>query len=78
MELLILKAGFDYIRYKDGAFLRTGLDKASVFPMDRMALVQDHAEALKDQGFERVSIKKLVLTEEEIGYENGIDRPRKA
>jgi len=66
MELLILKSGPDYIRYKDGAFLRTGLDKASVFPMDRMALVREYEKALKNKGFEKVSIKKLVLTEEEI------------
>lgn len=66
MELLILKSGPDYIRHKDGAFFRTGLDKASVFPMDRMMLVLQHAEALKDQGFDQVSIKKIVLTEEEI------------
>jgi len=66
MELLILKSGPDYIRYKDGAFLRTGLDKASVFPMDRIMLVRQHAEALKDQGFDQVSIKKLVLREEEL------------
>ncbi|MDA8136497.1 MAG: hypothetical protein M0T82_17905 [Desulfobacteraceae bacterium] len=66
MELLILKSGPDYIRYKDGAYLRTVLDKASVFPMDRIMLVRQHAEALKDKGFEGVSIKKLVLTEEEI------------
>lgn len=66
MELLILKSGPDYIRYKDGAYLRSGLDKASVFPMDRMALVRQHAETLKNLGFEAVSIKKLVLTEEEI------------
>jgi len=66
MELLILKSGPDYIRYKDGAFLRTGLDKASVFPMDRIMLVRQHAEAMKGLGFEKVAIKKLVLTEEEI------------
>ena len=66
MELLILKSGFDYIRFKDGTFLRVGLDKASVFPMDRMMLVRQHAEALKDQGFDKVSIKKLVLTEEDL------------
>jgi len=66
MELLILKSGPDYIRYKDGAFLRTGLDKASVFPTDRMALVRQYADAMKDLGFDKVSIKKLVLTEEEI------------
>lgn len=66
MELLILKSGPDYIRYKDGAFLRTRLDKASVFPTDRMTLVRKHAETLNNLGFEEVSIKKLVLTEEEI------------
>ena len=66
MELLILKSGPDYVRYKDGAYLRTGLDKASVFPVDRMMLVRQHAETLKGLGFEKVTIKKLVLTEEEI------------
>lgn len=66
MELLILKSGPDYIRNKDGAFLRTGLDKASVFPMDQMMLVQQYAETLKCLGFEKIAIKKLVLTEEEM------------
>ncbi|OGR11805.1 MAG: hypothetical protein A2277_12780 [Desulfobacterales bacterium RIFOXYA12_FULL_46_15] len=63
MELLILKSGPDYIRIKDGAFIRAGLDKASVFPMDRICLVQEHAENMKNMGFDRISIKKLILTE---------------
>lgn len=66
MELLILKSGPDYIRFRDGAFLLAGLDKASVFPMDRISLVQQHAERMKDQGFDKVSIKKLILTEEDL------------
>lgn len=66
MELLILKSGPDYIRFKDGAFIRAGLDKASVFPMDRIRLVQEHAESMKNLGFDKISIKKLILTEENL------------
>ena len=66
MELLILKSDTGYIRVKEGRFLRVGLDKASVFPMDQMDLVKTHEAHLKTQGFESVSIKKLVLSEEDI------------
>ena len=66
MELLILKSATDYIRIKEGRFLRVGLDKASVFPMDQMDLVKTHQAHLKTQGFESVSIKKLILSEEDI------------
>jgi len=66
MELLILKSATGYIRVKEGRFLRVGLDKASVFPMDQISLVKTHEAHLKTQGFESVSIKKLILSEEDI------------
>lgn len=66
MELLILKSGNAYIRVKEGQFLRVGLDKASVFPMDQMDLVKTHEAHLKTQGFESIKIKKLVLSEADI------------
>ncbi|MCP4718417.1 MAG: hypothetical protein GY860_03080, partial [Desulfobacteraceae bacterium] len=42
------------------------LDKASVFPMDRIKMVKEYEAQLKIQGFESVHIKKLILTEENI------------
>ncbi len=66
MELLILKSAAAYIRVKEDQFLRVGLDKASVFPMDQLDLVKIHEAHLKTQGFESVKIKRLILSEEDI------------
>jgi hypothetical protein len=66
MELLILKSGEDYIRFKDGTDLRVGLEKASVFPMDQMDAVRTHRSRLAKSGLPDVCIKKLVLSEEEL------------
>jgi hypothetical protein len=66
MELLIIKSGRDYIRFKDGNALPVRIDKASVFPFDQMDRVRQHASRLKENGFDNVCIKKLVLTEEDI------------
>ncbi len=66
MELLILKSNTTYIRVKENQFLRVSLDKASVFPMDRIKMVKEYEAQLKIQGFESVHIKKLILTEENI------------
>lgn len=64
--MLILKSGQDYIRFKDKEYLRVSLDKASVFPLDQMEVVQQHESSLKLKGFDPVCIKKLVLTEEDL------------
>lgn len=66
MELLILKSDQAYIRFKDEDYLAVKLDKASVFPLDRMELVKKHEIRLREKGFLNVSIKKLVLTEEDL------------
>jgi hypothetical protein len=66
MELLILKSDQAYIRCKDNAYLFVRLDKASVFPLDQMDLVRQHESNLAEQGFQKVCIKKLVLTEEDL------------
>lgn len=66
MELLILKSGQDYIRFKDDVYLLVKLEKASVFPFDQMNVVQRHESRLKKKEFHNVSIKKLVLTEEDL------------
>ena len=66
MELLILKSDNDYIRVKDNRFLRVTIDKASVFPMDQIALVKAHEARLKRSGFASVHINRLILTETEL------------
>ncbi len=66
MELLILKSNTTYIRVKENQFLRVGLDKASVFPMDQIKMVKEYEARLKIQGFESVRIKKLILSEEDM------------
>ena len=66
MELLIIKSGKNYIRFKNGNYLLVRIEKASVFPFNQMELVRQHESCLKEQGFENVSIKKLVLTEKDI------------
>jgi hypothetical protein len=63
MELLIIKSGRDYIRFKDDKYLLVRLDKASVFPFDQMDVAQKHEACLKEQGFDNVCIRKLILTE---------------
>ena len=66
MELLIIKCDQEYIRFKDHEPLLVSMDKASVFPMNQMKIVQQHKARLKEQGFINISIKKLILTEEDL------------
>lgn len=64
MELLIIKSGKDYIRVKTENYIRCPLDKASVFPMDKLEEVRTHVKILRFKGFRRVSISRLKLSEE--------------
>jgi hypothetical protein len=64
MELLIIKSDNDYIRVKEGRYSPCRLDKASVFPMEKLEQVRIHADRLKEEGLPRVSIARLTLTEE--------------
>ena len=66
MKLLIIKSGKDYIRFKDDTYLLVRLDKASVFPFEQMDLVRQHESRLKEQGFKKVCIKRLILSEEDL------------
>lgn len=65
MELIIIKSGEEYIRVKDGSYLLVQLDKASVFPLDKIDLVRCHEEELDRSGYQDVCVKKLILTEED-------------
>lgn len=64
MDLLIIKSGEKYIRVKEDGYLLCGLDKASVFPFEKMEMVKDHVRCLKGQAFNDVALYKLVLHEE--------------
>ncbi len=66
MELLIIKTGTKYLRIKSDEFIEVGLDKASVYPMDRLAHVEELERGAKTRGYKAVQIKKLVLTEEDL------------
>lgn len=64
MELLIIKNKTEYIRVKEDAYLLVGLDKASVFPLEKIDVVRRHIKTLQTRGFEHVSIYRLKLIEE--------------
>ncbi|HCY88445.1 MAG TPA: hypothetical protein DHV36_25140 [Desulfobacteraceae bacterium] len=66
MELLIIKTGSRYIRVKPEGLITVNLDKASVFPMDRLDHVRDIADKAAESGFDAVTVKKLVLSEEDL------------
>jgi hypothetical protein len=64
MELLIMKSKTEYVRVKEDAYLLVGLDKASVFPLEKIETVRGHIKNLQVQGYKHVSIYRLKLTEE--------------
>ena len=66
MELLIIKNKQDYIRVRADRCEIVGLDKASVFPMDQLDRVKETAARLKQEGYDRICLKKLVLTEKDL------------
>ncbi len=63
MELLVIKTGAGYIRVKNGAYTAVGLDKASVFPFDRLVQVKDQLTGVRASGFPQAVICRLTLTE---------------
>ena len=62
--MLILRSGGAYIRAKENGYLQCGIEKASVYPLEKLAEVRRQATELRRQGFEDISIRKLVLSEE--------------
>ena len=64
MELLIIKNNTEYVRVKEDTYLFVGLDKASVFPLERIETVRGHIKNLQARGFEHASIYRLKLSEE--------------
>jgi len=63
-ELLIIKIGNDYIRVKEGLYSVCGLDKASVFPMEKLEIVKAHVTAMEKNHGWKGTIRRLILREE--------------
>ena len=66
MELLVVKSGDNYIRIKEDEYVCCGLDRASVFPVEQSDRVKEYVRELHSRDFEQVSVKKLVITQEDI------------
>ncbi len=62
-ELLIIKNNEDYIRVRKDEYFFCSLDKASVFPLDKILSVREHVRSLKNKGFGKACVYKLILTE---------------
>ena len=63
MKLLIIKNDDNYIRFKDKKYVVCKLDKASVYPFDKLDIVENHIVNLKKAGFYNALIYELVITE---------------
>jgi hypothetical protein len=62
-ELLIVKAGDDYIRFVEDDFQRCGMNKGSVFPLAQLEEVQAKCRKLL-VGESFVRLMKLTIIEE--------------
>lgn len=63
MQLLVIKSGGTYLRIKEEDEFWVGLDKASVFPMNRLSRVKDLLTRLLQKGQSDAAIYRLTLTE---------------
>jgi len=63
-ELLIIKAGENYYRFKDGNYFPCDMNKASVFPIERLDEAKELCSTLHKDGIPEASLKKLFIIEE--------------
>lgn len=61
---MIIKNRDQYVRVKGEDYQVCNLDKASVFPMDKLDEVKRHVDTMKQNGFEKPVMAKLILREE--------------
>lgn len=62
-ELLIIKAGDDYYRFKDGEFEPCPMSKASVYSLGQLGDAKDICEKLTQTGID-ARLMKLTIVEE--------------
>ncbi|MCP5079524.1 MAG: hypothetical protein GY951_15910 [Psychromonas sp.] len=70
MELLVLKAKNEnrvvYLKKEAQGFIFCEMNKASVYPLTKMAEVKSYQKEALESGLKDVEIFKLVITEEKI------------
>lgn len=62
-ELLIVKGGDSYYRFSDGEFYRCTMNKASVFPHERLDEARSLCNQVRATGV-TASLMKLIIREE--------------
>ncbi|NNG02384.1 MAG: hypothetical protein HKM93_23625 [Desulfobacteraceae bacterium] len=63
MELFIIRTGDDYIRVLEDGYRVCGMDKASVFPMERLDQAEAHVRELEGSQYPEVRLRRLLITE---------------
>jgi hypothetical protein len=63
-ELLIIKAGDDYFRFREDGFVPCAMNKASVFPLTKLAEAKALCQKLRDAGIAGAALHKLTIIEE--------------
>ena len=64
MELLIIKSRDHYFRFQGDSYDTCQMNKASVFPMKRIAEVKVCKKKLENDGFADAAIYRLTIIEE--------------
>ena len=63
-ELLIVKAGSQYLRFLPEGYQICSFDKASVFPLDQVAQVREQIRRAVGGGAADIELRKLTIVEE--------------
>ena len=64
MELLIIKSRDHYFRFQGDSYDTCPMNKASVFPLEKVAEVKVCKKKLEDDGVPDAEIYRLIITEE--------------
>ena len=64
MELLIIKSRDHYFRFKQDTYKTCPMNKASVFPLEKVAEVKILKKKLEDDGIVDAAIYRLIISEE--------------
>jgi len=64
MELLIIKNRDHYFRFKEDTYETCPMNKASVFPLEKVAEVRVFKKKMEDDGVADAEIYRLIITEE--------------
>lgn len=63
-QLLIVKAGIQYLRFLPEGHQICSFDKASVFPLDQVAQVREKISRAVGDGVADIELRKLTIIEE--------------